>query len=266
MGAGSISRRFRLLGHIEVSTDGQHWTIAPSVCVTSAIDSSVRFFAGGRTARWLDVPLDAEFIRDQPGSWGPARIAIPEGSHLPRGCGVVGQSALKLAEQLPDLNGWKNALQRLDRVNAMIGRVNRWDGERFVEDYAFIDMAGPQQSPSGLYQLIRGEGETARHLTAFFDAPTGAWLRADWYGLAFLARHEVSVHPLIYEPAHGRLLVRMAERWPLVYEKALVLASGLLPSRSGQDRQWLCYREVPIELAQLLGAKLNVQLEIRDHA
>jgi len=144
--------------------------------------------------------------------------------------------------------------------------AQKWDGPRFVEDDAFIDTPGPQQSPCGLYQLIRGNGESARRFTAFFDAPTGAWLRGDWYGLAFLARHEAGLHPMIYETAHGWLLVLATERWPLIYEKALVLASGLLPSRGGGNGRWLCYQAVPIELAQLLAARLNVRLEKQRHA
>jgi len=108
-------------------------------------------------------------------------------------------------------------------------------------------------------------GETARRFIAFFDARAEQWLQGDWHGLAFLALQEQGAAVAGHDPARSRLLIPRSDRWPLLYEKGLVLAGGLLPSRCGAHAQWLCYEAIPAALAHQLAEKLNVPLEKLRH-
>jgi hypothetical protein len=108
-------------------------------------------------------------------------------------------------------------------------------------------------------------GETARRFIAFFDARAEQWLQGDWHGLAFLALQEQGAAVAGHDPARSRLLIPRSDRWPLLYEKGLVLAGGLLPSCCGAHAQWLCYEAIPAALAHQLAEKLNVPLEKLRH-
>jgi hypothetical protein len=55
------------------------------------------------------------------------------------------------------------------------------------------------------------------------------------------------------------LILRGLDRWPALYERALVLASGLLPSQSANGL--LHYSGIPLELAHALAKRLGVELE-----
>lgn len=48
-------------------------------------------------------------------------------------------------------------------------------------------------------------------------------------------------------------------RWPVLYERLLVLATGALPELSA-DSQWLIYRGIPADLRDLLASKLGIDI------
>ena len=64
----------------------------------------------------------------------------------------------------------------------------------------------------------------------------------------------------MYSSNREELLIPESQRWPLLYERALVLSSGLLPSRA-LNHEWLSYPRVPLGLARGLCEKLNVDLQ-----
>ena len=57
----------------------------------------------------------------------------------------------------------------------------------------------------------------------------------------------------------GALLIPESQRLPLIYERALTLASGLLPTRA-ENPNWLSYPLIPLSLAETLCGKLNVNM------
>ena len=63
-----------------------------------------------------------------------------------------------------------------------------------------------------------------------------------------------------YRLDSNALLMPVDERWPLLYERALVLASGMLPCRVENSRM-LRYSGIPSESIQLLTDKLNVSIQ-----
>ena len=65
--------------------------------------------------------------------------------------------------------------------------------------------------------------------------------------------------PLVYHPIQQTLAVPTVNRLPTLYERVLVLASGLLPHRP--DANWLTYTAISEPLAQLLAQKLKLTIE-----
>ena len=114
--------------------------------------------------------------------------------------------------------------------------------------------------------MLKTEGAPFQ-LSLFYDAEYEQWLQADWYDLRFLAFQTIgnTNSEVVYRPGSAELLVPLAERWPLLYERALVLASGLLPSIS-TDREWLKYQGISRELCTLLADKLNLLVMEVNHA
>ena len=112
-----------------------------------------------------------------------------------------------------------------------------------------------------MYRLTRDGDRTGRALTLFFDPASQRWFRGDWYGLRFLALEALpgGVNA-VYRSDRRELLIPDSQRWPLLYERALVLSSGLLPKRA-PNPEWLSYPRVPLTMARRLCEKLNVVLQ-----
>ena len=111
-----------------------------------------------------------------------------------------------------------------------------------------------------MYRLTRGNDRNAYQIVLYLDQPNQRWLRGDWYGLRFLAYDSVGLDfEVTYDSSTNNLLIPVDERWPMLYERALVLASGSLPGRA-ENPKWLRYSGVSSELVYLLAEKLNVSI------
>lgn len=264
-----VFRRLRLLGHVEYLDKGTKWTICPA-CLVQIGDSQTYFLAGQRA-----LQLVQQFSRIgrvstlfQPEHQAPdcLQFTFDHESELQRVIGaaknicevqLAGNAAYELATILPDLTGWQASLQTISKEAIPIGlyTCQRWFNNTFV-DYSF-------RFETGLYQLMSREDiPNAPRFTLFYDASSGQWLRGDWYGLRFLAQQQsgqaISAH---YNSALHQLAIPVDNRWPDLYERSLVLASGLLPRY--QDG-WLYYTHISVDLCELLAEKLNVQVELQD--
>jgi hypothetical protein len=111
-----------------------------------------------------------------------------------------------------------------------------------------------------MYRLTSRSGFGNRFV-AFYDRGKQKWLQADWHALRFLAlTAEGSADFVVYNKAASSLMMPAQQRWPVLYEKALVLASGLLPSPAANP-DWLQYYDVPLSLCRAVGAKLGVSIK-----
>jgi hypothetical protein len=113
--------------------------------------------------------------------------------------------------------------------------------------------------------LTYGEAPSVYHLTIFLDADGGSGhqlLRGEWYGLRFLSLHRNDKYRKAMWSGDdgGSLAIPDRQRWPLLYERALVLASGFLPYRHPTKRL-LYYRDIPLTLAQNIADQLGVEVE-----
>jgi hypothetical protein len=263
-----ILRRLRLLGHMETTSDRSRWSVTPAVLVQSGDERSY-FLCGQRDHVMLQAFRDGigqEYIETipQPNGVAPARISI----HAPNEADIIvqfaqkhaikfaGNAALRLAQILPALVEWKRTLDVLPHFSPYQYQPKRFSGTDFVD-------ADFDQRISGLYQFWslkqHASASNRPEYTLFYDAEHEQFLRGDWYGLRFLARQTRDTPcPIVYESASGKLAIPIDWRWPELYERALVLASGTLPTH---HKEWLIYESIPPALLAALIPKLNLECE-----
>jgi hypothetical protein len=180
---------------------------------------------------------------------------------------VNGAVATRLMELLPDLDGWKETLTPIEKPNTTTCAVERWDGRQYAPASDFYQRGDHYSGASGLYRLTREA--TSYRMVLYFDYERQRWLKGDWYGLRFLAHKDAGPGlESVYHSASNVLRILAAERWPLLYERALALASGLLPQRATDtvNAEWLAYRDVPAALTKALANKLAVPITEQSYA
>ena len=137
-----------------------------------------------------------------------------------------------LAQLLPDLEGWKDILPVIDRLSTTTYNIEIWNGRKYIQCDNFYERHGRYFGESGLYRLTKKAENNPYQLVLYFDEPNQRWLRGDWYGLRFLAYNSAGREFKIkYDSSSNEILIPVEEHWPLLYERALVLASGMLPVR-----------------------------------
>ena len=265
----SAFRRLSLLGHIDRSDDGSLWSVAPAALLRFPDGGGGGFVTGQRpvtltrkfnAVQPLDETIHSHYAGPPRFSWeGEPGLASDSLSEL----GIVdaGTTASRLAELLPELSEWRDSLQSLGGLSTLPYVIERWHDGDFMPCDTVRESNGIYQAEAGMYRLTREGDRTGRALTLFFDPASQRWLRGDWYGLRFLAIEALSggVHA-VYRSDRRELLIPDSQRWPLLYERALVLSSGLLPRRA-LNPEWLSYPRVPLGMAHRLCEKLNVDLQ-----
>ncbi len=265
--ARSIFRRLTLLGHIESSENGQKWSICPTTLVQCVTDQDVYILTGQQTPmliEYLKEHFDVETL-PQPNYQGPPCVRVKgtftdnvslNGFHLVHS----GNISVQLAQLLPDLEGWKDILPAIDRLSTTTYNIEIWNGRKFIQCDKFYERHGKYFGESGMYRLAKKEENNPYQIVLYFDEPNQRWLRGDWYGLRFLTYNSAGrKFEVKYDSRANELTIPVEEHWPLLYERALVLASGMLPARDKNFR-WLKYTNVSNELVQLLVKKLNVSI------
>jgi hypothetical protein len=272
--ARSILRRLMLLGHLECSTDGRHWTICRPTLIRSPVDPGISLLSGARYPGLLEELKTKWNLEElsQPLRQGPACIRVACGDLAEdkevdmRGrhsMFMAGVSSAKLAQALPDIEGWMNTLPSVDRLSTTEFEIERWNGDEYVPWHEPTEKDNKYIGKSGMYRLTRGEGTSSYSLNLFLDLASQRWLKGEWYGLAFLARHSAHIEcKASYDKRRGILMIPNSSHLPMVYERSIVLATGQLPSHS-DDKSWSKYESVSEELTTMLVNKLHFQIEER---
>jgi len=263
--ARHIFRRLRLLGHVEYSArNGSKWGICPPALVQTSLPGRY-FLAGQRTPKLLSKLADVAEVEVQPQPTGEApdlvelyfastetaRQTVSDGRF---DMSWAGQASMRLARALPDVAGYRASLTPVSGFVHSNFVFEQWQGQTYVETHF--------QQQTGLYRLTPRDDDTRLSpQTLFFDAMTGQWLGGPWYDLRYLALQAAGALCRVqYHLEQQRLAIPANHRWPDLYERALVLASGLLPLRS-LDKNWYSFSDISPELVQILADKLNATLE-----
>jgi hypothetical protein len=262
----SVLRRMTLLGHIEFTrTGGWKWGVAEPVMVLKPGSDGTYFLAGQRTPSMIDILCPGANTLNQHDA--PSRIEFQhdgEEIDLPWGRTVrnVGCIAGILANALPTVEDWMQALPVWDEKD-----FARYQAEMYsTEIDSFVHATVLRDPHPGFYRFALTGVAREMSVLSFYDHQNGRWVRGDFYGLRFLARRLMGQCRAGWQAKSGELLMPVSDRWPMPYERALVLASGLLPDRrrgpTGMDV--LCYRELTEDLVQKLCGKLGIGCQVAD--
>jgi hypothetical protein len=247
-----ILRRLRLLGHLETSANGRKWSTAPSTIVKIASEKPEFILCGQRNLKLINqlksLGIVAE-INNQPRGEAPPclRLVVDDPNVITQQLPILnaGEASLKLADILPEITTWQQNLTALEIVPSL----QQW--KKFQDD-SFEVCGTPHET--GMYQMC---DENLNHrCTLFYNQETKTFHQSDWYGLRFLALQSQGISCQTYgDIDNKKLAVPINQRWPAIYERALVLSSGKLPT---YYKSWLIYENISWELAYLLSEKLNV--------
>lgn len=270
-GAWSSIRRLETLGHIEMYSQRRKWIAAPSCLVECASrdGTTTYFLAGKRSEAMLDVlRQEMAIVKREPQSGAPDRIivtfpseqAAQRAARNVRSTGVgnisfPGKSGFHIALTLPPIQEWPRLLTALRNIILPSYTYKQWQISR---DFVHID-GFPHES--GLYELERITNASYKPVfRAFFDAEADCWYRGDFYGLRYLtlSRCGTATMKAFYDDETWQLVIHKEHRWPDLYERAAVLASGWLPTQN--EDGWLQFKNIPSDLAYLLTDKLNMEL------
>lgn len=260
-----ILRRLRLLGHIETSLDGSRWSIAPTALVKVGSKSDLHEFVlcGQRSVnllRTLEQYAKLEFSNQATGEAPPCvclQLNNPDifFDLLEQGSNEysltnVGEASKQLASILPTVETWKQSLRNLQGIVPSLYEWKRFDGNNFVSCIS--------PTETGMYQMWKTEMSDRPLHTLFYDKESDSWRQGDWYGLRFLTlQYNEQKCIACYDLTTKRLAIPVSQRWPEIYERALVLASGKIPNFL--DCQ-LLYENVQLEVLHQLSNKLNVKV------
>jgi len=259
-----LARRLAILGHIEFASDRNHWSATPP-CLIYRTDKNGKIQAhlsGQRSGSFikslesssLSMKIGMQFNGASPPNvlfefedeehLNKARASLE--THAP-----VLTPAAQLAEILPGLNEWKTDLPIVEGIEAGLYKKHVWREGVFCETLL--------ADRSGFYQLIRAGNDEGWAQHFYYDADANIWLSGDWYGLRFLALCDAG-QPEAYFIKDRALAIHERHRWPYLYEKSLVMLSGILPKRADG---WLIYDYMPRPTAVSLCKKLGVKLKIK---
>lgn len=262
---GRVLRRLRLLGHLEVDGNGQHWQVCPACLVQSG--PLTYFLAGQRNgsllARLKGIAGLTITKTAQPDEAGPETIhltftEVGAVEQICRELGLrwAGRASLHHASILPDVAGLKMLYPTVTVGDTAVYRIERWEAGQF-QNNGF-------DRETGFYRLTHrlATENDPPPINFYYDARDQTWRRGDWYGLRYLAQvADGETVQALYDPTEGCLILPFDQRWPDLYERALVLSSGKLPQR---NKDWLYYSDVTLEVAQLLTTKLNATLNYKE--
>ena len=266
--SGRILRNLRLLGHVETSPDGSHWSISPSMLtqISAAGNSLPMTFVlcGARDNALLGLLREIADVEERPQSEGngpPSVCVSADPEDLRRALAdraFIGENASKaIADALPAVVEWPAILSELPNLDPAMYDCMKFDGDVFL-DSVFTGRAGLYQFwPAG--STVSDRTPVRPTYTAFYDARTSRWVRGDGFGLRYLSRIADGERcQVYYNLDEAQLVVPFRWHWPELYERTVVLASGRLPTLTS-DRSRLIYADVPEDLLDRLTPKMGLR-------
>lgn len=262
-----IARRLRSLGHLEMPNEGQNWFIAPPslVEIESTTGQYCTFLAGQRLpylVKTLEKTAHIE-VESQPYNNAPPLVRVIFGSKAEAEDFVsnytrqhhqlylAGRADWKIAGILPDLHTWEKHLPQPTIIQS------NYTFEMWL-DGGFCPVELPRQI--GLYRLSHVSTRFQHpQRTYFYDGESTQpiWREGDWYGLHYLMLRRTGVScKFYYDYRFKTLSILREQRLPEIYERALVLASGRLPTYNNGN---VIFSNVAEGLADLVARKLQAE-------
>ena len=257
------ARDLSALGHLDIELDPvtlrpRSWSIAPPTLATT--NSGTAVLCGARIPSLTEAicedarSLGAE-IMDELSPRGLRTIGIKglpvDDVHLLASVvstdqarvGVSVQPALQILDNLPPASEIASALPE-----------SQWPAGVDVRRWAPESREWTEVGGVGELGVFRFRTSPARF--GFRHASDSSGMRTVDSRLGkLLASVAAGVAPIAYDPGTERLLAAKGAQLPGLYERAIVLCSGHLPT--DVDRSVVAYRDVPETVARLLWSKLS---------
>lgn len=257
--AWHLMRRLNLLGHLEFDNeDGPpHWGIVGTAFILSKAGDA--FLIGRRTPGLINSLQQRIDLSTKPMNQSPDRIGARI-ADLHENMGFLADMGVALLEDtvqdwldlLPEQAAFFSHFASDPDIQQHNYTFARWTNSGFIQE----SFDGRTR---GLYEITSiGRGGPSRHVC--FDGQR--WVKGGFYDLKWLSRKVTVAEMQALHYPDGRLVVPMEERWPLLYERALVLCSGSPPSKlKSRDGEFLSYQAIPLKVASSLCEKLELQLK-----
>ncbi|MGY2765952.1 hypothetical protein ACVWZU_001011 [Thermostichus sp. MS-CIW-26] len=246
-----LLRRLQLLGHLTVAQDGKRWYMQPPSLQPVGENRYVLY--GQRNAALQKDLRQLGRLEEilQPRRNAPACWQFEPQADVATAIAKLQVSYPTLTicpvEAPPQWADWVAGLSVVDWVPLHRYRLKRYDGSTFADV--------PTAEETGFYELHE-EGSQRQH-ALFYDREQNTWYSSEWYGLRFLALTCLRPGELVvnYHPNSQELTIPSSQRWPLAYERYLVMQSGCLPDYN-PDTGELIYRNITPTVWQLIGERL----------
>jgi hypothetical protein len=271
----SLVRRLMLLGHVQVSPDQQHWCVCPLTLAASETEEDTIFVCGQQTAAVrsdLEQQLGRAESQGQPDDDGPPRLAFRVGPEraaaVTTAAGIpvrfAGFVAQTLCDALPDYPAWLGSLPTDGALRtAAFASCARYDGACFSHSAHPYEEDGRAVGQEGLYEFTAADGTC---LYRYLDPGQGVWRNGEFYSLRFAGWVAAKMQASAFLLADNvRAAVPSTQRWPMLHERGLVLASGRLPRWSAEGPSMI-YHGVGRDLLVRLAGKLPVEIKEPEHA
>ncbi len=242
-------RSLILLGHMESINEGRKWGCTPTAWVQPSTGNA--YLTGKVTPALLKRVSDQMEISKTASNGGPSRFVSTD--IAAGGLPILFNPAGKLADVLSGFKEWKDTLDVDPDIQPHQYSFKIYNGTDFV-------LPSERGLKSGLYEATRLEGHFPVPTTVFYDGSN--WIRGGFYDLRWLAIKHSGKPMSVRINKEGALGVPIFARWPLLYERPLVLASGKLPRKVNVDGiDALVYESVGLDIACVLAEKLEVKIE-----
>jgi len=263
---GDVLVRMMLLGHLEIDADSHRWSVnPPMLCESSEGD----WFLCGQRDMGLLGSLRSHAnarVSVQPHGAGPGRVAVAVDRHndaelLFKEAGAPLQFVecvgVRIADSLPSGEEWIDSVKGNacpDLVDSSVQKISLESGELAPVRPVAREGGGLHVS-EGVY-LITTEQGRGRSFRAYCHGD-GSWTRCDWYGMTYIEQRRTGRLDAFF--TDEGIVLPSNGSWPRVYERALVLSSGLLPVHiRDQGRLFMtCDLAATEALAKKLGADLR---------
>jgi hypothetical protein len=258
-----VLKKLALLGHLDVfqSEDREwSWRIAPTTIVGQPPNESF-YIAGAMSGRIKQRLAEMAGATFDSSNGGPTKILLPtnEISHIANAMGFTPRQVVaplsNWAHLLPSVDEWQESL---NEDPAIVAEPHQYSFSRYSNG-TFLPVNN-NELPAAFYRVQRnGNRFLPKHVLHLRD---GRWLNGDYASLRFLSLGLTGQIPQAQLHVDGRLAMSCFHRWPNLYERALVLASGQLPAtlRTGDGTLLLTYSGLARELVDILAGKLRVDL------
>lgn len=269
-GAWSLIRKFTLLGHFEFEkTQTIKWSVSKPVIVKLAASeqSSTYFLAGQRSPNLIEALRWKYVVTEETQPESPTRILI-QNIHENEDLDVnkefkiinTGCVSKELSVLLPTLNEWIEKLPIWDEKEFDKYIIDMYD----VNSDSFTRIDYMQEPANGLYRFEVDINGRKIITTTYYLDDIKKWICGDFYGLRYIARSRNKPCHVYYNQDKSEMLVPKCDRWPLPYERAIMLASGRCPNQYLWENELpvLGYTEVDEDIVDSLCQKLELNKEV----